>query len=78
MMTRRLIATIVFAGFADAAAATPALAEDWHHDRDRHWHDRHWHDPHVYGGPAVVVAPQPPVVYAAPPVIGLGLDFRIR
>jgi len=87
MQASRLIAAVVFAGFAGAATAAPALAEDWHHDhaRDRHWHDPHWHRP--YYGPGVVVAPAPPpVVYAAPapvyvappPVVGLGLNFNIR
>jgi len=79
----RVIAAVVAAGIAGGALTAPAFA-DWRHDRD--YHDRHWHDPHCcYGGPGVVVAPAPPVVYAAPapvyappPVIGLGLDFRIH
>ncbi|HEY1722344.1 MAG TPA: hypothetical protein VGG27_13970 [Magnetospirillaceae bacterium] len=84
MKISRIIAAIVFAGFAGGAVATPAFA-DWHRDHDRHWHDPHWHDPHCCGGPGVVIA-QPPVVYAAPqpyyapppPMVGLGLDVHIR
>jgi hypothetical protein len=79
MKTTRLIAAVIVAGFAGTAVAAPAFA-DWHHDRhDRH--DRHWH-----GGPGVVYAPEPPIVYSQPapyyapppPVVGLGLNFNIR
>jgi len=68
---RRLIRGLGLAGIAAVAlgalSASPALADDWHRDRD---HDG-WRGPHrVYyehPRPRVYYAPPPRVYYAPPP-----------
>lgn len=60
----RILASALALAVAAPLAASPALADSWHHDRDDWRHDRHWHGP-VYVAPRpVYVAPRP--VYVAP------------
>jgi hypothetical protein len=66
---------VPLAGFL---AASPALAQDRHDDRDRDRDRRHYYHPYYYAPP--VYAP-PPVVYAPPPpspVIDFVFPIRIR
>ena len=68
---KRTLAALAVAGAVGGAAATPALADDWHHDRD--WNrDRHeWAEHHRarYVERRVIYAPPPRVVYAPPPAV---------
>ncbi len=73
----RVATATIAAGFATAAISTSAFA-DWRRDRDHH---HHWHrGPAVYAAPPVIYAP-PATVYepvAPPPLVGLGVDIRLR
>jgi hypothetical protein len=58
---RNLAMAFILAATAAGATAGPALAADWHQNRDWRYHDAR-HHPIVYAAPAV--APQ--VIYADP------------
>lgn len=75
----RVTAVVVAAGIASVTLSTAASA-DWRRDHRDFHHDRHWHSGPVVVGPAPVYVP--PAAYyepvAPPPMVGLGLDIRLR
>jgi hypothetical protein len=77
---RRLVMGFVLAA-AIGGIAAPAMAEDWHDQRDRDHHERWDRDHHprgYYVAPAPVYAP-PPVVYAPPaPPAALSFVFPLN
>jgi len=92
MIRTMLLGGVAIASLAAIAAATPARADDWHHDYRRDWHrpgprvgvvvapppGAYYAPPPpvVVAPPAVVVAPPPVVI--APPVVALGIGVHIR
>ncbi len=91
---RTLVTVLGLAAAIGGAGVAPALADDWHRDRDRDtwrweqqerqehaWRAHEWRERHerYYREPAPsYYYAPPPVVYAPPPSLRLVFPFDIR